>query len=221
MQGIKTLHFFNIPNELEAESNVKFFHEQWIVPVFMIYYKNRMNIEQDLKRVIPLKHSDAEGYVMFAKGQRQFVSILQLVKKANPLARCLFIVSNIANGKVLHLHKLAWKRFGLVNVLIVLQQDGQQPYWSHFNPFEKRQYNLLTMSNAPEYLRNKYEFKNLQGYSIQVREMSANYVKQATNVSDHKFNRYWVSHSWHQYNANNATSDEFFIAMCIDESSKW
>lgn len=144
---------------------MKYFHEQWIIPAFVISYQKK-----ETHQFIGLrKDSDSEGYVFFINGQKQFISALRVVKKTNPLARCIFIYPKGKAEKVADLHKLAWQLFDLVNVVIVTPSSGRQKQWSLFNPFRGENHNLATMSDAPTYLQNMHNFKNLQGYSIRVR----------------------------------------------------
>lgn len=148
------------------ESYVKYFHEQWNVPVFMNSYVDLAKI--NVQSPTPRKHSDSEGYVIFIKGKKQFVSTLRMVQRSNPLARCLFLYPQATVEKVEQLHKLAWTLFGLVNVVIMFPLSDHQQYWSLFNPFKSEYYNMENMRDARRYLRNMHDYKNLQGYPIRV-----------------------------------------------------
>lgn len=156
--------FINLPNDVGSDKYVRFFHDRWNIPAYVISHENLENINV-LERA-PRKHSDSEGYVVFITGEQQFLSFLRLVKKTNPLARCLITYPIATVEQVADLHKLVWRFFHLVNVVIVTPTSEQ--HWSLFNPFEMEYHNLATLHNSRGYLRKMQNFQNLRGYPILV-----------------------------------------------------
>lgn len=200
-----------------SESYVKYFHVQWNVPVIMNSYVDLTKTNDQSQT--PRKHSDSEGYVIFIKGQKQFVSTLRMVQRSNPLARCLFFYPQATVEKVEQLHKLAWKLFGLVNVVIVFPLSDLQQYWSLFNPFNGEHHNMENMTEARRYLRNMHDFKNLQGYPIRVSEIHIPFLVDLLEIwfiaAEKVQQNAWFEFNRHKYYADNEASYELFCATIV------